>query len=442
MCLQGGIGVKYIKVFLCVVLIVALFSGCSFRLASSVNDLISAVAPFGENADVKSALDSFLSNGYSLKNPSSGEYITSYNFYDLDGDEKEEAVAFYEPNDNLGTIRMAIIKEYSGKWEVVSDISGYGDDAYRLDFADLNNDGKDEIIVCWNNISNSNSHLFVVYNLKFEDKKFEVKQINKDEIYLNNYVIVDFNQTGNNDILMFEINSGTKTSAKAELYSLNDNNLRLKGETKLDSRVISYRNINVEKAEGDIRVYADAIGSNGNSIRTEVIYWSNMYDSIVSPFYSYSTGRTSGTSRGCLVNSCDINEDERIEIPTDTTVKGLPKNIKPLNWKIYNKTILVHTNYSLYVKDDNYNVIIPDKYFKNISAAYNKKTREMTVINKKTKTAVFSIMPVLKAVYDEKSYQGYSIILDKSGYYYLAKTSNDKDIKISIDELKQYIKIC
>ena len=423
-------------------LIVALFSGCSFRLASSVNDLISAVAPFGENADVKSALDSFLSNGYSLKNPSSGEYITSYNFYDLDGDEKEEAVAFYEPNDNLGTIRMAIIKEYSGKWEVVSDISGYGDDAYRLDFADLNNDGKDEIIVCWNNISNSNSHLFVVYNLKFEDKKFEVKQINKDEIYLNNYVIVDFNQTGNNDILMFEINSGTKTSAKAELYSLNDNNLRLKGETKLDSRVISYRNINVEKAEGDIRVYADAIGSNGNSIRTEVIYWSNMYDSIVSPFYSYSTGRTSGTSRGCLVNSCDINEDERIEIPTDTTVKGLPKNIKPLNWKIYNKTILVHTNYSLYVKDDNYNVIIPDKYFKNISAAYNKRTREMTVINKKTKTAVFSIMPVLKAVYDEKSYQGYSIILDKSGYYYLAKTSNDKDIKISIDELKQYIKIC
>lgn len=433
---------KYIKVFFCVVLIVALFSGCSFRLASSVNDLISAVAPFGENADVKSALDSFLSNGYSLKNPSSGEYITSYNFYDLDGDEKEEAVAFYEPNDNLGTIRMAIIKEYSGKWEVVSDISGYGDDAYRLDFADLNNDGKDEIIVCWNNISNSNSHLFVVYNLKFEDKKFEVKQINKDEIYLNNYVIVDFNQTGNNDILMFEINSGTKTSAKAELYSLNDNNLRLKGETKLDSRVISYRNINVEKAEGDIRVYADAIGSNGNSIRTEVIYWSNMYDSIVSPFYSYSTGRTSGTSRGCLVNSCDINEDERIEIPTDTTVKGLPKNIKPLNWKIYNKTILVHTNYSLYVKDDNYNVIIPDKYFKNISATYNKKTREMTVINKKTKTAVFSIMPVLKAVYDEKSYQGYSVILDKSGYYYLAKTSNDKDIKISIDELKQYIKIC
>lgn len=432
---------KYIKVLLCVVLIIAVFSGCSFRLASSVNDLISAVAPFGDNADVKSALDSFMTNGYSLKNPSSGEYITSYNFYDLDGDDKEEAVAFYEPNDNLGTIRMAVIKEYSGKWEVVSDIAGYGDDAYRLDFADVNNDGKDEIIVCWNTISNSNSHSFVVYNLKFEDKKFEVKRINTDEIYLNNYVVVDFNQSGDNEILMFEINSGTKTSAKAELYSLTDNNLVLRGETKLDSRVISYRNINVENAEGDVRVYADAIGSNGDSIRTEVIYWSNMYGSIVSPFYSYSTGRTSGTSRGCLVNSCDINDDDRIEIPTDTSLKGLPKNIKPLNWKIYNKTVLTHTDYSLYVKDDNYNIIIPDKYFKNITASYNKETREMTVLNKKTKNVAFSIMPVLKAVYDEKNYKEYNIILDKSGYYYLAKSGNDEQIKFTVDDLKQYIKI-
>lgn len=432
---------KYIKVLLCVVLIIAVFSGCSFRLASSVNDLISAVAPFGDNADVKSALDSFMTNGYSLKNPSSGEYITSYNFYDLDGDDKEEAVAFYEPNDNLGTIRMAVIKEYSGKWEVVSDIAGYGDDAYRLDFADVNNDGKDEIIVCWNTISNSNSHSFVVYNLKFEDKKFEVKRINTDEIYLNNYVVVDFNQSGDNEILMFEINSGTKTSAKAELYSLTDNKLVLRGETKLDSRVISYRNINVENAEGDVRVYADAIGSNGDSIRTEVIYWSNMYGSIVSPFYSYSTGRTSGTSRGCLVNSCDINDDDRIEIPTDTSLKGLPKNIKPLNWKIYNKTVLTHTDYSLYVKDDNYNIIIPDKYFKNITASYNKETREMTVLNKKTKNVAFSVMPVLKAVYDEKNYEGYNIILDKSGYYYLAKSGNDEQIKFTVDDLKQYIKI-
>ena len=432
---------KQIKVFACIVLIVALLSGCSFRLASSVNDLISAVAPFGDNADVKNALDSFLPNGYILKNPSSGDYLTSYNFYDLDSDSKDEAVAFYESNDNLGTVCMAIIKELDGKWQVVSNVKGYGDDAYRLDFADVNNDRKPEILVCWNTISNSNSHYFVAYNLKFGNEKISVKRIGNDEIYLNNYIVVDFNQTGKNDILMFEINSGTKTSAKAELYSISKNDFVLKGETKLDSRVISYRNINVEKAEGDVRVYADAIGSDGDSIRTEVIYWSNMYRSIVSPFYSYSTGRTTGTSRGCLVNSFDINDDDRIEIPTDASMNKLPKGIKALDWVIYDKTVLVHRCYSLYSTADKYNIVIPDKIYKDISVSYDAEKKEMTVSNKKTKNTVFSVMPVLKAVYNEAEYSDYTVILDQSGYYYLARTGNDKSIKISTDELKKLIKV-
>ena len=76
---------KYIKSLLCIILVAVLLSGCSFRLASSVNDLISAISPFGDNADIKLAMDNYLGNGYTHKNPTSGDYITSYNFYDLDG---------------------------------------------------------------------------------------------------------------------------------------------------------------------------------------------------------------------------------------------------------------------------------------------------------------------------------------------------------------------
>ena len=65
----------------------------------------------------------------------------------------------------------------------------------------------------------------------------------------------------------------------------------------------------------------------------------------------------------------------------------------------------------------------------------------MTVSNKKTKNTVFSVMPVLKAVYNEAEYTDYTVILDQSGYYYLARTGNDKSIKISTDELKKLIKV-
>jgi hypothetical protein len=64
----------------------------------------------------------------------------------------------------------------------------------------------------------------------------------------------------------------------------------------------------------------------------------------------------------------------------------------------------------------------------------------MTVKNKTTKKDVFSIMPVLKASYENGKYTGYSIVLEKSGYYYLAKIGDDTDIKITINDLKNNIR--
>lgn len=55
-------------------------SGCSFRLASSVDELISPVSPQGDDADVQNALSSFVSGGYSLKTPSAGDFTTAYSF--------------------------------------------------------------------------------------------------------------------------------------------------------------------------------------------------------------------------------------------------------------------------------------------------------------------------------------------------------------------------
>ncbi|WP_294905672.1 hypothetical protein, partial [uncultured Eubacterium sp.] len=205
---------KYIKSLLCIILVAVLLSGCSFRLASSVNDLISAISPFGDNADIKLAMDNYLGNGYSLKNPTSGDYITSYNFYDLDGDGENEAIAFYETKDSLGVAKMALLKkENEKKWQVLASVDGNGESAYRLDFSDIDNDSNVEVIVCWNSISNSTSHSFVIYEVDLDDKP-QFEKIG-DAKTVNNYSIGDFIGNGTNQLLLFEILSGTKNSAKA-----------------------------------------------------------------------------------------------------------------------------------------------------------------------------------------------------------------------------------
>ena len=48
---------------------------------------------------------------------------------------------------------------------------------------------------------------------------------------------------------------------------------------------------------------------------TEIIHWSDYYNTIVSPFYSYSTGVTKRTTRSAMLSSRDINDDGKIEIP-------------------------------------------------------------------------------------------------------------------------------
>ena len=68
---------KYLKSAICILIVCLMLTGCNFRMASSIDDLISPVSPFGDNADIQKAMDSYAKNGYSLKVPVAGKYNTS-----------------------------------------------------------------------------------------------------------------------------------------------------------------------------------------------------------------------------------------------------------------------------------------------------------------------------------------------------------------------------
>ena len=138
----------------------------------------------------------------------------------------------------------------------------------------------------------------------------------------------------------------------------------------------------------------------------------------------------------------DINSDNSIEIPTDAYYDSFPEGIYSIDWKVYKNTVLMHTNYSLYVKNDNYTVVIPDDYLEKINVLYDKDTRVLSVNAKDNNEPVFEILPVLKAVYEDKKFSDYFLITENNGYYYLAKSYENKNINITMDDLKEYIKIC
>lgn len=433
---------KKFKVFIALMCIILLFSGCNnFRIAASIDDLIAPVSPSGDNAGVQNAVDEYSKGGYSLKIPVSGEYTTSFIFRDLDGDKINEAVAFYEPSSKPGSICLAVIDKTDDKWSVVENIDGVATDVNSVDFCDLNGDGRDEIIVCWSVVSKSiGSTISVFVQDKDNNAGYRLKEISK-AVSASNFHCVDMNNDGVNELLTFS-NGTFSESPKAELYSYKNEKKSLLGTTKLDGSITSFESISCAETDDGMTVFADAIKSDGSSMVTELIYWSTYYNSIVSPFYSYSSGRTKETSRNNLVTCRDIDNDGAFEIPTDASFSKLPADISVQNWKEYANTVLLHKCYSISCKRDGIIVVIPDDIFKKIKVEYNSEERKIKVVSKKDNQDIFEIVTLIKSSYDSKDerYAGYTNILSDSGFVYLVKTNPKSDIQFDLEALKEMIK--
>lgn len=430
---------KKIKAFLVILSLSLLLTGCSnFRFAGSIDDLISPISPSGDNAQVKNAVDEFCKSGYRIKIPSAGDYRTSFIFYDLDGDSADEAIAFYEPLDSLGTVNMAVLKKTDDKWEVIENTVGDGTDIKSVAFCDVNNDSSVEIIVCWSVISKSTNFNLEVYRQNISDDSYSLEQVD-DSITAGEFICCDVNGNGADDLLVFTFDSASE-SPVAKLYSFEGNKKKLLGQTKLDSSIISFSSIKAGKTDEGVSIYADAIRSSGDSMVTEFIYWSNYYDSIVSPFYSYSTGKTSETTRKSLINCKDIDGDDVIEIPLDAHIAKLPEQLTAQNWMDYGNTVLRHKCYSISCKRDSYSVVIDDKYFSDISAEYDSKGRKLSVFLNSQRC--FDIVTVIESAYistDEK-YKDYTQIYSHSGFVYLARLDGKSPMNITSEDLKTMIK--
>lgn len=425
-------------IFLCIVL---LFSGCSnFRMAATIDDLISPVAPSGDNAGVQNAVDEYCKSGYSIKIPASGNYTTSFILKDIDNDNINEAVAFYEPSNKMGTVCMAVLKKTGDKWNVYENVESAATDVNCVDFCDLNNDGLEEIIVCWGVVSKTTGFKLNVYRQISDNGSFKIESVS-DSVTASDFICVDMDGDGVNELMIFS-NGVSSEYPKAELYSYTDNKKKLLGRTKLDSTITSFESISCAETDEGMSVYADAVCSDGTSMVTEFIYWSDYYNSIVSPFYSYSTSRTTETSRSSMITSKDIDGDGVIEIPTDASASKLPSGIEAQQWMVYGNTVLSRKCYSYSCKRDGFIIVIPNDYFKKLTVEYDNDLRLFKVLNKADKSSVFEILTVVKTSYseDDSKYSSFEKIYDDSGFVYLAKVNSESDIEIDTKTLENMIR--
>ncbi|MBE6799932.1 MAG: hypothetical protein E7529_01860 [Ruminococcaceae bacterium] len=312
---------KATALILCVVMVL-LCSGCSLNFFS-VESLMSPPAQSGKNGEVEEAFKRLMSEKtIQLRTPMSGDYQTAFVLFDVNSDGSEEAIVFYTDSSIDASVRLSFLECINDTWVISADIKGAGSGVYDVTFADMNNNGKYEILVGWSLYDSKASKIVSVYEVSDGDNGvFALNTIGTE--YYNSKFVTDFNGDDKDDLVLIYLDdSGDVQRSYFRCFSLSESDSFVKyGDVKLDSHISQVSKIQFDIISVDTkkskRVFIDCI-KNETSMFTEMLYWDT---DELKPVREERNPSTT-TLRSSKVSCCDIDGDGLLEIPANTKLLG------------------------------------------------------------------------------------------------------------------------
>lgn len=279
-----------------------LLTGCT-SLSLSGSDILAPPKAAGSRAELQSMIEKDAKGAYTLIYPNAGAYRSGIILQDLNDDGTEEAIALYTVADNMPRLLIALKQgdsytQYGSTPLRSSDIS-------RVDFADVNADGMQEVVIGCD--VGSPLAALDVYMISENSVNIPVAEGFTD------YVIGDFDGSSSADILLM---TAVGETAKARLMVCADDGFSEKSSCDIDSNVLSYAKLCFDQISDDMSgAVADGKLSNGE-YTTQLLYYDSAAHMLVNPLFLNSS--YSESVRSSAVSSADINDDGIIDIPVCT----------------------------------------------------------------------------------------------------------------------------
>lgn len=295
--------------------ILGLFAGCS--PVSREETLLTLPKVGGDYQLIETTLSQAVSDEYTLKYPTAGNYRSAYVLCDLLGTGKQEfAVAFYAVTDseNVNTMHMHLMKQVGNVWTTCSDVQISAVGVEKVEFCDLDGDGIKEIVVGWNIYSGVEKKA-VVYALSGSEL-----DAHSQENYTE-FLCCDIRGNGHDDLFVLN-HIADKNETGAKVFSFENNAFREVGQCEMDGAVVSVSAPQFSKlSDGTPAVFVDTALTNG--MQTEVLFFKDKQ--LVNPVYIYASDAMANTFRSNNFRCCDINDDGFLDIPLDHENKNFYK---------------------------------------------------------------------------------------------------------------------
>ena len=229
---------KRIAVLLALCALALALAGCMFTTPETALYRLPKLS--GEYESLESQIDALLESGAEYAAPTSGSNLQSVQMVDLDGDGSEEAVAFFRRASDEKPMKIYIFKANGDVYERYTVIEGTFASIYSVNYADLDGDGKRELLVGYK--SSSDVQGFAVYPLtRGTPGPLLVTGYSR-------YANLDMNSDGKQELLV--IYSDEESAACVDYYDWDGEQLRVQASLRLSMAVAELSRLTVGTLAG------------------------------------------------------------------------------------------------------------------------------------------------------------------------------------------------
>lgn len=425
-------------------------SGCS-RLQTSIEDLMSPPVLTQEQAEIRSALSRVSGDSdIKYKYPQSGDYRSSFIFYDIDSDGSEEALVFYQSTSKGDSTWINILdRDSSGQWISVCETPA-PDATANIDFVSFEHLVDTEtvsLVIGWEDTRSSKT--LIAYNYQ-GGRLLSIYEREYTEV-----AITDLDDSGTTDLVLF---TQQPQSTLVFLACRTDSGFETVDSATLSHSIVSFDSIQTGKtADGQKALFLDStVDLYETSFQvTDVIGIRLREDrspALTNLLDTPESSLSQNTLRPAQNLYCrDIDSDGVIEIPTLSALPGYEDALDEdtLFLTTYNRLDsaagqLIAKQSGVINTQHRYMIVFPERWLGNVSAVVQPEDGEWTFFAYTGQLSDTST-PLLKLrVYSAKDYHDkfdtdYFELIEQKGLfeYYAYIPSSDSDLAITQEELTQ-----
>jgi len=197
-----------LKLAALVCVMVALLSGCFFR---DVDQLYAVPEPPADYQALQVRLSEVIALGGEYAAPLSGDLIQSVQLQDLDGDGRQEAIAFFRLTSEEKPMKIYIFRPVGDSYETMAVIEGAASAVNRVDYVQMDDEPYREIVISWQ--LTTNVHALSVYSIG----PVQIEELVRTDY--DSYKLCDLDQDNQQELMVFRTPSDG--APRAELYDFN-----------------------------------------------------------------------------------------------------------------------------------------------------------------------------------------------------------------------------